>query len=75
MEEKAIPRKGYKIQDASGEIVGEVTSGGWSPTLEAGIALALIKHNSSKIGTELTVEIRGKEHACKIVKRPFIKRT
>ena len=74
MEEKAIPRKGYKIQDANGEVVGMITSGGWSPTLEAGIGLALVNLSSSKLGTKLSVEIRGKKNACKIVKRPFIKK-
>ena len=62
---KAIPRKGYKIQDANGEVVGMITSGGWSPTLEAGIGLALVNLSSSKLGTKLSVEIRGKKTLAK----------
>ena len=41
MEEKAILGKGYKIQDANGEVVGMITSGG-GPTLEARIGLVLV---------------------------------
>jgi aminomethyltransferase len=51
-----------------------VSSGGWSPCLEAGIALALVPAALAKPGTELAVEIRGKAEPARVVKRPFYRR-
>jgi len=77
MEGRAIPRSGYSIhrRDAKSDDqpVGYVTSGGWSPTLEAGIALAHVEVKSARIGTPLEVEIRGKRAEAVVVKRPFTK--
>ena len=75
LKDKAIPRPGYAIyQQNKGEDfkpIGHVTSGGWSPTLEAGIALALVPVKTARIGTEVEVEIRGKRHIATVCKRPF----
>jgi aminomethyltransferase len=53
------------------EIIGEVTSGTQSPTLESAIALAYVATPFSKIGQTLEVEIRGKTYPAKVVKKPF----
>lgn len=74
MEEKAIPRRGYTVKDKNGAVAGKITSGGWSPTLEAGIAFALVNQENSQKGSKLSVDIRGKQCTCCVVKRPFIKR-
>jgi aminomethyltransferase len=71
---RAIPRHGYPVLDAGGTPVGTVTSGGWSPTLERGIALALVPGELSRVGTELAVEIRGKAEPARVVRRPFYRR-
>jgi aminomethyltransferase len=77
MEGRAIPRSGYSIyrhnSKSNDQPVGYVTSGGWSPTLEAGIALARVEVESARIGTPLEVEIRGKRAEAVVVKRPFTK--
>jgi len=51
-----------------------VSSGGWSPTLAKGIALAYVPAELAKPGTELAVEIRSKAEPAVVVKRPFYRR-
>ena len=70
---RAIPRHGYPVLH-NGAVVGEVTSGSWSPTLQKGIALASVPAELAKAGTELAVEIRGKAEPAVVVKRPFYRR-
>jgi aminomethyltransferase len=73
LEGRAIPRHGYPVLH-NGAVVGTVTSGTWSPSLQAGIALASVASSSAAIGTELGVEIRGKTEPATVVKRPFYRR-
>jgi aminomethyltransferase len=70
---RAIARHGYPVLHA-GEVVGEVTSGTWSPTLGEAIALATVPAALAKVGTELAVEIRGQAQPATVVKRPFYRR-
>ena len=75
---RAIPRHGYPVLApgaAAGDTpIGEVTSGGWSPCLEAGIALASVPAEHARLGTELAVQIRGRAEPALVVKRPFYRR-
>jgi len=70
---RAIARHGYPVLHAGG-VVGEVTSGTWSPTLGEAIALAYVPAALAKPGTELAVEIRGQAQPATVVKRPFYRR-
>lgn len=54
--------------------VGEVTSGTFSPTLDQSIAMAYLSEAHSKIGTPVSVDIRGKREAAQVVPLPFYKR-
>jgi aminomethyltransferase len=65
-----IAREGYSII-VDGGVVGKVTSGTLSPTLEKAIALGYVSQAFSKIGQKLEIDIRGKTHPAKVVKRPF----
>lgn len=67
------PREGSKVL-RDGEIVGEVTSGNFSPALGHGIALAFVDP-SIEVGDALTVDLRGKEIPAEVVKVPFVKRS
>lgn len=58
-----------------GNEVGEITSGTFSPTLERPIAMAYVSADSSEVGTEVEVDIRGKRHAAKVVKLPFYQKS
>ena len=55
---------------AGGAPLGEVTSGTFSPTLNRAIALARLAPHS---GTRVMVDIRGKPHAARVVKPPFVR--
>ena len=70
---RAIARHGYPVL-RDGAVVGEVTSGTWSPTLGQAIALAYVPTEFARLGTELAVEIRGKAEPALVVKRPFYRR-
>jgi aminomethyltransferase len=68
---KAIPRHGQVVL-ASGQPAGLITSGGFSPTLERGIALAYIATPLAVPGTSLTVDIRGRPVEATVVPVPFV---
>ena len=70
-QDRGIPRGGMSVLDSSGLVVGEVTSGTFSPTLRIGIGLALIKPDIA-IGSVLTIDVRGRASVVKVVKPPFV---
>ncbi len=70
LEERGIMRAKSKVLDASGRPVGEVTSGGFSPTLNKSIAFARIE---SDVNNECLVDIRNKPLKAKIVAPRFVK--
>ncbi|MCK4577830.1 MAG: glycine cleavage system aminomethyltransferase GcvT [Candidatus Marinimicrobia bacterium] len=74
MEERAIPRPGYKIY-LDGSVVGEVTSGTQSPSLQRGIGMGYVKRPHTKAGTAVQIEVRGKLANATIVKPPLVKTT
>jgi aminomethyltransferase len=68
----AIPRHGTPVRSA-GKPVTEATSGGLSPTLGKGIALAYLPPDLTAPGTALTLDIHGREAAGRVVPLPFLK--
>ena len=73
MVDKGVPRHGYKVL-FNGNEIGEVTSGGKSPTLNKFIALVLIKRGIVKTGSQIDVLINNKLKKAKIIKTPFYRR-
>ena len=73
MEEKSIPRKGYKIYSGE-DLIGEITSGTMSPSLGKGIGLGYVSAPFKNIGSELNIEIRGSKKKAIVVKAPFYKK-
>ncbi|MDT8440880.1 MAG: glycine cleavage system aminomethyltransferase GcvT [Desulfuromonadales bacterium] len=71
MAERGIPREGYPIH-AGGRQVGVVTSGTMSPSLQTGIALALVEAGLQTAGTEIDIEIRNRRLQARAVKLPFV---
>ena len=67
------PRPHYPIEK-DGTVIGEITSGGLSPSLRKGIGMAYLPLEYSKIGTEIDIDIRGRKLKAKIVKKPFYKK-
>lgn len=67
------PRNGYKVFKNAKQI-GSVTSGTMSPYLKKNIGLAHVAPEHSKIGSEIDIEVRGKNYSAQIVEIPFYKR-
>lgn len=76
LEGRNMARTGYVVR--VGDVCGRVTSGSWSPTLEASIGLALMESNGPldpiDPGTALVAEIRGKDAPGEVVALPFYRR-
>lgn len=73
LEGKRIAREGSTVV-AGGQPVGRVTSGTFSPTLEASIAMGYVPANLSQPGTHVDIDIRGKVNPAVVTKLPFHKR-
>ena len=69
--DRGIPRAGMIVKNTQGEVVGEVTSGTFSPTLKIGIGLALLK-SDIEMGQTLVIDVRGRDSQCEVVKLPFV---
>jgi aminomethyltransferase len=67
----AIPRHGSAVF-ANGTQVAVATSGGLSPGLGRGIALAYLPPELARTGTELSVDVRGKPAPARVVELPFV---
>jgi len=72
-EEKGVIRAGCPIL-RSGQEVGKVTSGGYSPTLGVSVGMGFLPPQMAAQGTELTVEVRGRLLPARVVPRPFYRR-
>jgi len=70
-QDRGIPRAGMQVKNNAGEIVGEVTSGTFSPTLKKGIALALLS-SSVKLGDQLIIDVRGRDSLAEVTKLPLV---
>ncbi|GGG01199.1 aminomethyltransferase [Paenibacillus albidus] len=73
MIDRGIPRSHYPVF-ADGVQIGEITTGTQSPTLKRNLGLALLDTAYTELGTEVYVEIRGKQLKAVVVKAPFYKR-
>ncbi len=71
MIDKGIPRHDYEIKDYSGTVIGKVTSGTQSPTLNKAIGLGYVRTAFSKIDTTIYIKVRDKLLLAKVVKLPF----
>lgn len=72
--DRGIPRHDYQIADASGNIIGKVTSGTQSPSLNKAIGMGYVNTAFAKADTEIYILIRDKAIKAKVCKIPFIKK-
>ena len=70
--EGAPAREGAEIAEAGGGIVGRVTSGGFSPSLSAPIAMGYVPPALAAPGTPLRVIVRGKSQTAEVAALPFV---
>ena len=73
MEGRRIARQDAIVLAGEKE-AGLVTSGTFSPTLQANVAMAMVNPRIVTDGTPLSVDIRGHREAARLVKLPFYKR-
>ncbi len=71
MIEKGIPRHGYEIVDASGNRIGEVTSGTQAPSIGKAVGLGYVAKEHAGQDSKIYVKIRDKQVEAKVVKFPF----
>ncbi len=73
MVDRGIPRHDYEIADASGKVIGKVTSGTQSPSLNKAIGMGYVPTAFAKADSEIFIIIRDKPIKAKVVKIPFFK--
>ncbi len=71
--DRGIPRQHYKVLDAEGNEIGEVSSGTMSPMMKQGIGMAYLAKGFWKDGTEIFIEVRNKKLKAEVVKMPIFK--
>lgn len=76
-EGRAPVREGALLfaDDAGGEPIGKVTSGGFGPSLSAPMAMGYVPTASSALGTKLFAEVRGQRLPLTVAAMPFVKNT
>jgi aminomethyltransferase len=70
-EGRAPAREGTEIQDAAGQRIGVVTSGGFGPSVNAPVAMGYVSASHAKAGTKLQLVVRGKPLPAEVVPMPF----
>ncbi|MGG5506363.1 MULTISPECIES: glycine cleavage system aminomethyltransferase GcvT [unclassified Myroides] len=71
---KGIPRHDYEIVDATGAVIGKVTSGTMSPSLGKGIGMGYVTLAHAAEGSTIFIRIRKNDVEAKVVKTPFYKK-
>ncbi|MGH1404900.1 MAG: glycine cleavage system aminomethyltransferase GcvT [Alphaproteobacteria bacterium] len=69
---KGIAREGAEIRNANDEVIGTLTSGGFSPTLEKAIGQGYVPIEYAQEGTEVLINVRGRNIEAQVAKMPFI---
>jgi len=70
MIDRGVPREQYEIA-VDGQVVGHVTTGMKSPTLDKFVGLGYVPRQYAKLGTDLDILIREQAKRAQVVKRPF----
>lgn len=71
--DRGIPRSHYELCSADGTVIGEVTSGSMSPTLQKGIGMGYVPTEYARPGTEIFVKVRERLLKAQVAKLPFVK--
>jgi aminomethyltransferase len=69
---KAPARGHTEIADASGATIGEITSGGFGPSLGGPVAMGYVRADRAALGTQLNLMVRGKALPAKVAAMPFV---
>ena len=74
MQERSVPRHYYEIVDSQGNVIGIVTSGTMSPSMNVGIGLGYVPTSFSALDSDIYIRIRKNDVPAKVVKLPFYKK-
>ncbi|MFO7254099.1 glycine cleavage system aminomethyltransferase GcvT [Limnochorda sp.] len=67
-----VPRAGYPLIDEAGQVVGQVTSGGFSPHVEAPIGMGYVQAALARAGQALAVEARGRRLGIRLARGALV---
>jgi aminomethyltransferase len=73
LSERTLARHGFEIMYNT-RIVGHVTSGTFSPSLQKGIGMGYVASEVANVGTTISILVRGKEIQATIMKLPFLQK-
>ena len=68
-----VPRSHANIL-YQGELIGVVTSGGFSPTLDTNIGLGYVQNDQIKNGSKIVIDVRGRDVEATVTQIPFYRR-
>lgn len=71
-QERTPVREGAELVNADGEIIGQVCSGGFGPSLGAPLAMGYVQSSHVAVDSEVWAMVRGKRVAMKVAKTPFV---
>ncbi len=71
-EGRAPVREGAELVDSQGRRIGQVTSGGFGPSVGGPVAMGYVEKEHAKPGTAVQAMVRGKPLAVTVTKMPFV---
>jgi aminomethyltransferase len=71
-EDKAPARGHTPIADMGGAVIGEITSGGFGPSVGGPVAMGYVATPHARPGTSVQTIVRGTPRPAKVVKLPFV---
>ena len=74
-EGRLIAREKTKVYDENEQMIGEITSGTFGPSVNGPIAMGFVDKNFSKKDTRILLEVRGKKYPANICGLPFYKKS
>ena len=74
-EGRIIAREKTKIFSAEDNLIGEITSGTFGPSVNGPVAMGYIDDQFSKKDTKVLLEVRGKKYPANICGLPFYKKS
>jgi aminomethyltransferase len=69
---KAPAREHTQVADKAGRVIGEITSGGFGPSLNGPVAMGYVETAFAADGTEIDLIVRGKPMPARVAPMPFV---
>ena len=69
---KGVAREGAEIRNNDDQKIGELTSGGFGPSLQSAIGQGYIESQYAKLGEKLFVNVRGRNIEAEVASMPFL---